>query len=132
MSKAIFGLLTSPKKQTDKFDLFAFLLFVANKSSVRFLGESTAGQSNFGFIWPFVPAKRKVEISQNFVAFSEYMNFITMQCFQEMFLTHSDKVKVVIPLNLKSSSFIVMFWVAQNNYPNYRSEHDLVFQGIVS
>ena len=49
-----------------------------------------------------------------------------------MFLTHSDKVKVVIPLNLKSGSFIVMFWVAQNNYPNYRSEHDLEFQGIVS
>ena len=49
-----------------------------------------------------------------------------------MFLTHSDKVKVVIPLNLKFSFFIVMFWVAQNNYPNYRSEHDLEFQGIVS
>ena len=42
ISKAIYGLLTSPKKQTDEFDLFAFLLFMANKSnsSVRFLGES--------------------------------------------------------------------------------------------
>ena len=52
ISKAIYGLLTSPKKQTDKFVLFAFLLFTANKSNsfVCFLGESTAGQSAFGFI----------------------------------------------------------------------------------
>ena len=44
ISKAIYGLLTSPKIRTDEFDLFAFLLFTANKtnSSVRFLGESTA------------------------------------------------------------------------------------------
>ena len=49
ISKAIYGLLTSPKKQTDEFNLFAFLLFTANKSnsSVRFLGESTARQSAF-------------------------------------------------------------------------------------
>ena len=49
VSKAIHGLLTSPKKRTDEFDLFAFLLFTANKtnSSVRFLGESTAVQSAF-------------------------------------------------------------------------------------
>jgi hypothetical protein len=42
ISKAIYGLLTSPKKRMDEFDLFAFLLFTANKSnsSVRFLGES--------------------------------------------------------------------------------------------
>ena len=44
ISKAIYGQLTSPKRQTDKFVLFAFLLFRANKSnsSVRFLGESKA------------------------------------------------------------------------------------------
>ena len=49
ISKAIFGLLTSAKKQTDEFDLFPFLLFMANKSnsSVRFFGESTARQSAF-------------------------------------------------------------------------------------
>ena len=49
ISKAIYGLLTSPKKQTDEFDLFAFLLFMANKSnlSVQFLGESAACQSDF-------------------------------------------------------------------------------------
>jgi hypothetical protein len=50
ISKAIYGLLTSPKKRrTDEFDLFAFLLFTANKtnSSVRILGESTARQSAF-------------------------------------------------------------------------------------
>ena len=47
ISKPIYDLLTSPKKRTDEFDLFAFLLFTANKSnlSVRFLGESTARQS---------------------------------------------------------------------------------------
>ena len=44
ISKAIYGLLTSTKKRTDEFVLFAFLVFTANKSnsSVRFLGESTA------------------------------------------------------------------------------------------
>ena len=45
----IHGLLTSSKKRTDEFDLFAFLLFTANKSnsSVWFLEESTARQSAF-------------------------------------------------------------------------------------
>ena len=54
--KAIYGLLTSPKKRTDEFVLFAFLLFTANKSnlSVRFLGESTAANLLFDFIWPLV------------------------------------------------------------------------------
>ena len=33
ISKAIFGLLNSPKKQMDGFVLFAFLLFTANKSN---------------------------------------------------------------------------------------------------
>ena len=33
ISKAIYGLLTSPKKQTDEFVLFAFLLFIASKSN---------------------------------------------------------------------------------------------------
>ena len=38
ISKVIYGLLTSLKKQMGKFVLFAFLLFTANKSnsSVRF------------------------------------------------------------------------------------------------
>ena len=55
ISKAIYGLLTSPKKWTDKFVLFAFLLFTANKSnsSVCFLGESTARQSAFWFYLTF-------------------------------------------------------------------------------
>ena len=41
ISKAIYGLLTSPKKRTDEFDLFAVKSKKANKSnsSVRFLGE---------------------------------------------------------------------------------------------
>ena len=51
ISKAIYGLPTSPKKRMDEFVLFAFLLFTANKSnsSVHFLGESTARQSAFCF-----------------------------------------------------------------------------------
>ena len=51
ISKAIHGLLTSPKKRTAEFVLFAFLLFMANKSnsSLHFLGESTAHQSAFWF-----------------------------------------------------------------------------------
>ena len=40
ISKAIYGLLASTKKRTDKFVLFVFLLFTGNKSnsSVGFLG----------------------------------------------------------------------------------------------
>ena len=33
ISKVIYGLLTSPKKQTDEFDLFPSLLLTANKSN---------------------------------------------------------------------------------------------------
>ena len=49
ISKADWRPIDSPKKRTDKFVLFAFLLFTANKSnsSVRFLGESMARQSAF-------------------------------------------------------------------------------------
>ena len=45
----------SPKKRTDEFVLFAFLLFMENKSnsSVQFLGESTARQSAFRFYLTF-------------------------------------------------------------------------------
>ena len=56
MSKQNCQVVTSPKKQTDEFVLFPFLLFTANKSnsSVRFLGESTARQSAFGFYLTFI------------------------------------------------------------------------------
>ena len=49
ISKADWHAIDSPKKRTDEFVLFAFLLFTANKSnsSVRFLGESMAHQSAF-------------------------------------------------------------------------------------
>ena len=43
ISKATYGLLTSPKKGMDKFAFLAFLLFKANWSNC-FLGESTARQ----------------------------------------------------------------------------------------
>ena len=51
ISTASYGLLTSPKKQTDEFVFFAFLLFTANKtnSPVCFLGEFSAHQSGFWF-----------------------------------------------------------------------------------
>ena len=59
ISKAINGLLTSPKKWMDEFVLFAFLLLMANKSnsSVCFLGESMARQSAFRFYLTFTKVK---------------------------------------------------------------------------
>ena len=45
------------------------------KSLVRFLGESTARQSAFGFIWPLVDVKTIRTIVLIFVAFSEKLNF---------------------------------------------------------
>ena len=58
ISKAIYDLLTSPKKRTDEFVLFAFLLFTADKSNsfVRFLRESTAHQSAFRIYMTFICA----------------------------------------------------------------------------
>ena len=50
ISKAFYSLLTSPKKGRDKFVLFAFLLFTANKSNS---GESIARQSVFWFYLTF-------------------------------------------------------------------------------
>ena len=43
--------IDSPKKRTDKFVLFSFLLFMANKSnlSLRLLGESASRQSALWF-----------------------------------------------------------------------------------
>ena len=73
-------------------------------------------------------------MSTNLICWLKYLLYdgaFLFSYFQEMFLTHSDKVKVVIPLNLKSGSLIAMFRVAQNNYPNYNSEHDLESEGIV-
>ena len=57
ISKADWCAIDSPKKQTDEFVLFAFLLFTANKSnsSIRFLGESAAPQSAFWFYLTFWP-----------------------------------------------------------------------------
>ena len=57
--KAIYGLLTSPKKRTDEFDLFALKSKKANKtnSSVCFLGESMARQSAFEINLPLKEAK---------------------------------------------------------------------------
>ena len=55
ISKADWRAIDSPEKRTDKFVLFAVLLFTANKSSssVHFLGESTACQSAFWFYLTF-------------------------------------------------------------------------------
>ena len=61
--------IDSPKKQTNKFILFAFLLFMANKTNlfVRFLGESTARPNCFRFDLTFSKSRgrptRKVEIT---------------------------------------------------------------------
>ena len=55
ISKADWRAIESPKKQTDEFVLFAFLLFKANKSNspVPFLGEYMACQSAFWFYLTF-------------------------------------------------------------------------------
>ena len=68
ISKAIYGLLTSPKKRTDEFDLFAFLLFTANKSnsSVCVLGESTARKSTFWFALTYIYAQIDSSIYNSF------------------------------------------------------------------
>ena len=51
ISKAIYGLLTSPKKPTDDFVLFAFLLFTANKSNPFVFWENLQlADLLFGFI----------------------------------------------------------------------------------
>ena len=54
--KADFQAVDSPKKWTDKFDLFALKSKKGNKtnSSVCFLGESMARQSAFQINWPLV------------------------------------------------------------------------------
>ena len=52
--KAHWRAVDSPKKRTNEFVLFAFLLFTANKTNlfVRFLGESTVRPNCFRFYWP--------------------------------------------------------------------------------
>ena len=59
ISKADWRAIDSPKKRTDEFVLFAFLLFMANKSnsSVHFLGESRPTNLLFGFILPLLYAR---------------------------------------------------------------------------
>ena len=46
----------SPKKRTNEFGCFGFLLFAAKKLNLFlwFFGESTAPQSAFGFFWPLI------------------------------------------------------------------------------
>ena len=55
ISKADWRAIDSPKKRTDEFVMFAFLLFMAKKSNsfVRVFGESTARQSAFRFYLTF-------------------------------------------------------------------------------
>ena len=66
-------------------DLFAVKSKKANKTnlSVRFLGESMARQSAFEINW-------SLEISQNYVAFSEYMNF-TIESEEVLYCTNNFK-----------------------------------------
>ena len=77
ISKADWCAIDSPKKRTDKFVLFAFLLFTANKSnsSVRFLGESTARQSAFWFYLTF--NKKYVMTVRCGICGSFYLSFST-------------------------------------------------------
>ena len=60
-SKADWRALDSPKKQTNKFVLFAFLLFTANKtnSSIYLWKNLRRAQTTFNFIWPLVKLQLK-------------------------------------------------------------------------
>ena len=62
ISKAIYGLLTSPKKQTDKVS-FAFLLFTANKSNFLFVFWENLRLTDllFGFISPLAARQKLVQ-----------------------------------------------------------------------
>jgi hypothetical protein len=61
--KADWRAIESPKKRTDEFILFAFLLFTASKSNsfICFLGESTACQSAFRFYLSFSDRQKIVD-----------------------------------------------------------------------
>ena len=65
--KADWHAIDSPPKRTNKFVLFAFFLFTANKtnSSVCFLEESMVRQSAFGYIWPLALAQPLLLSEQN-------------------------------------------------------------------
>ena len=74
ISKADWRAIDSPKKWTDEFVLFAFLLFTAKESNlaVCFLGESTARQSAFRFHLTFTslpPAHMSYPYPPDFQAF---------------------------------------------------------------
>ena len=76
--KAEWRAVDSPKKRTDEFDLFAVKSKKANKtnSTVRFLVESMARQSAYGFIRPLKVISNKIwRFLQILLSFSEYMNF---------------------------------------------------------
>ena len=66
--KADWRAVDSPKKRTNEFFLFAFLLFTANKTNsfVHFLGESTARPNCFRFYLTFkvVLCDRSHDLSQ--------------------------------------------------------------------
>ena len=49
--------------------MFVVVKFIYSEKAAKFCEISTL------FLYYVVPVKSKVEISQNFVAFSEYMNF---------------------------------------------------------
>ena len=78
ISKVIYGLLSSPKKQTDKFVLFAF--FTLHGKQIKFvrsfLGESTARQSAFWFYLTFSGHT----LTRNF---SNCPKWLIFGCFQE-------------------------------------------------
>ena len=81
ISKADWRAIDSPKKRTDEFVLFAFLLFTANKSnsSVHFLGESTARQSVFEIDWPLVFFETKSSLTISFYPFYLFLfNFFNL------------------------------------------------------
>ena len=69
------------QKTNLKTQIFAPPSLLGQKFFIHFLEELKKPNSPFEINWPLVTVKSTVEISQNFVAFSEYMNFTTYLSF---------------------------------------------------
>jgi len=100
ISKADWHAIDFPKKWTDDYILFAFLLFTANKSnsSVCFLGESMVHQSAFRFYLTFSTETNRILYenpdAQVFGTRSTRVSFI-MRALCLLSLKRSKKVKEI-------------------------------------
>ena len=72
-------------------------------SFVRFLGEFEDTKKSFRNYLTLAPVKNKVEISQTFVAFSEYMNFTILVYYAQKYRRDAElRSSESITLNVKN------------------------------